>query len=39
MDFSVFGNISERERKALEEIVENNRKDWDLLCIKARKME
>ena len=25
MDFSVFGNISERERKALEEIVENNR--------------
>lgn len=25
MDFSVFGNISSRERKALEEIVENNR--------------
>ena len=25
MDFSVFGNISARERKDLEEIVENNR--------------
>lgn len=25
MDFSVFGNISARERKALEEIVKNNR--------------
>ena len=25
MDFSVFGNISERERKALEEIVGNNK--------------
>ena len=25
MDFSVFGSISTRERKALEEIVENNR--------------
>ena len=25
MDFSVFGNISERERRALEEIVENNK--------------
>lgn len=26
MDFSIFGNISARERKTLEEIVENNRK-------------
>ena len=26
MDFSVFGNISETERKVLEEIVDNNRK-------------
>ena len=29
MDFSVFGNISETERKALEEIVENNRKFYN----------
>lgn len=29
MDFSVFGNISETERKALEEIVENNRKVYN----------
>lgn len=29
MDFSVFGNISARERKALEEIVENNRKFYN----------
>lgn len=26
MDFSIFGNISAKERKTLEEIVENNRK-------------
>ena len=29
MDFSVFGNISETEKKALEEIVENNRKFYN----------
>ena len=29
MDFSVFGNISETERKVLEEIVENNRKFYN----------
>ena len=31
MDFSVFGNISETERKVLEEIVENNRKFYNSL--------
>lgn len=29
MDFSVFGNISETERKVLKEIVENNRKFYN----------
>ena len=29
MDFSVFGNISETERKVLKEIVDNNRKFYN----------